>query len=83
MVGFALNHGAKIKPFGEKGFIIRFIRFQICNRQRFCNKSRIMLTTGCGSVPRHAFFSTYSDGDMPKCLRKTVEKWARLEKPTA
>ena len=35
VMGFALNHGAKIKPFGEKGFIIRFIRFQICNRRFF------------------------------------------------
>ena len=26
--------------------------------------------------------STYSEGETPKCLRKMVEKWARLEKPT-
>ena len=26
--------------------------------------------------------SAYSEGDTPKCLRKMVEKWARLEKPT-
>ena len=26
--------------------------------------------------------SAYSEGATPKCLRKMVEKWARLEKPT-
>ena len=26
--------------------------------------------------------SAYSDGATPKCLRKMVEKWARLENPT-
>ena len=30
----------------------------------------------------HFPLSAYSEGATPKCLRKMVEKWARLEKPT-
>ena len=41
-MGFALNHGAKIKPFGEKGFIIRFIRFRFCQLTYICSISQIL-----------------------------------------
>lgn len=83
-----MNLGAKLKPFGEKGFIICFIEF--CFRltglrrlrlKRLQSGNRITPTIGHYS-PLSDDISAYSEGDTPKCLRKMVEKWARFEKPT-
>ncbi len=60
-----LKISAKIKPLSEKGFIFCLICCRFCALSQ--KKENKMISV-------YEFFSTYSEGETPKCLRKMVEK---------